>query len=42
VHSLRSETAAEPHPTHSIYPASLTAALYLHQTKSNRAEWRER
>jgi hypothetical protein len=33
--SLRSETAAELHPTHFIYPASLVVALYPHRTQSN-------
>ena len=34
--SLRSETAADPHPMHPIYPASLAVALYPHQAQSNR------
>jgi hypothetical protein len=37
VHSLRSETAADPHPTQSINLASLAAALYPHRAQSNRA-----
>ena len=36
MHSLRSETAAEPHPTHSIEPIPLAAALYPYRAQSNK------
>jgi hypothetical protein len=36
VRSLRSKTAAEPHPTHSIEAILLAAAVYTYRALSNK------